>query len=53
MVAGKIIIENKAASEIAPIDEVQLVSYLKASGLQIGLLFNFGNMSLNRRIATQ
>jgi len=55
LVENKIIIENKAASDIAPIDEVQLVSYLKASGLRIGLLFNFGSKSLEfkRRIATQ
>lgn len=55
VIEDKIIIENKAASEISPVDEVQLVSYLKASGLQIGLLFNFGNKSLEfkRRIATQ
>ena len=55
VVDDKIIIENKAAGEIAPIDEVQLVSYLKASKLQVGLLFNFGKKSLQfkRRILTQ
>ena len=55
VVDNKIIIENKAAREIAPIDEVQLVSYLKASGLQVGLIFNFGNRSLEfkRRVLTK
>ena len=51
----KIIIENKAIGRIAPIDEVQLVSYLKASGLKLGLIFNFGSKSLEfkRRILSQ
>ena len=31
VVEGKVIVENKSIAEIAPIDEVQLVSYLKAS----------------------
>ena len=55
VVDNKVIIENKAVGEIAPIDEVQLVSYLKASKLQVGLIFNFGQKSLQfkRRILTQ
>ena len=54
VVEKKIIIENKAVGQIVPIDEVQLVSYLKASGLQIGLIFNFGGKSLEfkRRVLT-
>jgi GxxExxY protein len=53
-VDGKVIIENKAAGQIVPIDEVQLVSYLKAAGLQVGLIFNFGGRSLEfkRRVST-
>ncbi len=55
VVDNKIIIENKATGQIVPIDEVQLVSYLKASGLQVGLIFNFGNKSLEfkRRVLTK
>ena len=47
-------VENKSITEIAPIDEVQLVSYLKASKLQVGLIFNFGKKSLQfkRRVLT-
>jgi GxxExxY protein len=54
-VDGKVIVENKAASEIFEIDEVQLVSYLKASKFKVGLIFNFGQQSLQfkRRILTQ
>jgi len=55
VVEKKIIIENKATGQIDPIDEVQLVSYLKASGLQVGLIFNFGGKSLEfkRRVLTR
>ena len=55
VVDNKIIIENKATAQVAPIDEVQLVSYLKASGLKVGLIFNFGGKSLEfkRKILTQ
>ena len=54
VIDNKIIIENKASGQIDPIDEVQLVSYLKASGLKVGLIFNFGNKSLEfkRRVST-
>lgn len=38
----KIIIELKAAREIAPEHRAQLLNYLKATSLQIGLLVNFG-----------
>jgi GxxExxY protein len=51
IVDDKIIIEVKAVSDIAPIHEVQLVNYLKATGLQIGLLINFGeSVKVKRRI---
>ena len=55
VIDNKVIIENKAVGEIAPIDEVQLVSYLKGSKLQVGLIFNFGQKSLKfkRRILTR
>ena len=55
VIENKVIIENKASEKILPIDEVQLVSYLKASGLQVGLLLNFGAKSLQfkRKILTQ
>lgn len=41
-----IIIEIKATKEIAGIDEAQVINYLKATGLKIGLLINFGAESL-------
>ena len=40
---GKIIIELKALNEINPIHRAQLINYLKATNLKLGLLINFGN----------
>ena len=40
---GKIIVELKAVREIAPEHQAQLVNYLKATGLRLGLLINFGS----------
>ena len=37
-----VIVELKAVSTIAPEHEVQLVNYLKATGISVGLLLNFG-----------
>jgi GxxExxY protein len=39
---GKIIVELKAVKEIASEHKAQLLNYLKASGLELGLLVNFG-----------
>ncbi|MHC4322291.1 MAG: GxxExxY protein, partial [Planctomycetota bacterium] len=42
LVDNKVIVELKAVSELSKIHEVQLVNYLKATGIKIGLLINFG-----------
>jgi GxxExxY protein len=42
LVEGKIIIEIKAAEAIAEEHELQLINYLKATDVEIGLLLNFG-----------
>ncbi len=42
----KIIVELKAVSEILDEHYAQVYNYLKTSGYQLGLLLNFGNMSL-------
>ena len=42
LLAGeRVVLELKAVSELAPIHEAQLLSYLKATGLRLGLLINF------------
>ncbi len=40
---GKIIVELKAVKEIAPEHKAQLINYLKATGIKLGLLVNFGS----------
>ena len=42
IVNDQVIIEVKAIRELAQIHEVQLVNYLKATGIEVGLLINFG-----------
>ena len=41
VVAGELILEIKAVSTILPIHEVQLRTYLRMSGIHVGLLLNF------------
>ena len=41
VIERKLIVELKAVDEIAPIHEAQLLTYLKLSGLTLGLLINF------------
>lgn len=49
LVEGKIIIELKAAKAIAPEHQAQLINYLKATGIEVGLLVNFGPTKLEYR----
>jgi GxxExxY protein len=39
---GQIIVELKAVKEIAPEHKAQVLNYLKATGMTLGLLVNFG-----------
>ena len=51
IVENKIIVEAKAVTELNSIHEVQLVNYLKATGIQVGLLINFGrSVQVKRRV---
>ena len=49
LVEGVVIVENKANRTIVPRDETQLVHYLTATGIDVGLLLNFGAESLGFR----
>ena len=52
VVDGKVIVELKALAELDTICEAQVINYLKATGLQVGLLINFGQRSLQiKRLA--
>jgi GxxExxY protein len=45
-VEDKVVVEIKSLTgKIPVVFEYQLLSYLKASGLRVGLLVNFGNKS--------
>jgi GxxExxY protein len=41
VVDSKVIVEVKAIDHLLPIHDAQLMSYLKLSGLRVGLLINF------------
>lgn len=40
---GQIIVEIKALTKLSGTEEAQLLNYLKATGLRVGLLINFGS----------
>ena len=51
LVEKKIILELKSVKELHPAHEAQLVNYLKATDLEIGLLINFGHsVELKRKV---
>ena len=52
VIDNAVILELKAVSEMSSVFEAQVINYLKATGLQIGLLINFGQRELQvKRLA--
>lgn len=49
LVEGKVIVELKAVPKVAPQHEAQIINYLAATGIEVGLLINFGNPRLHYR----
>lgn len=47
IVEDKIILELKVVSEIFALHKAQVISYLKVTGLPLGLLINFGSAKLS------
>ena len=41
LVGDKIVVELKTVESLSPVHTAQVISYLKAKGLQLGLLINF------------
>jgi GxxExxY protein len=53
LVSGLVIVEIKAVEHVREADEVQLVNYLRATPIEVGLLINFGpRLVVKRRIFT-
>ena len=48
VVDEKVVVELKAMEGILPVHEAQLLTYLRLSGLRVGLLLNFGAPALRR-----
>jgi len=46
VVEDKVLLEIKAVRALAPEHQAQVINYLKATGLEVGLLLNFGRPKL-------
>ncbi len=46
LVEEKVIVELKALKALLPEHQAQLINYLKATGMDVGLLVNFGSPKL-------
>ena len=44
-----IIVEIKAINKLSGTEEAQIINYLKAAGMKVGLLLNFGSRSLEHK----
>jgi len=52
-VEGKIIVELKAVKSILPEHQAQLINYLKATNIEVGLLINFGSPKVEYKRMTR
>ena len=50
IVENAVIVELKAAESLSKSHEAQLLNYLKASEMEVGLLLNFGNTPQQKRV---
>ena len=52
-VEARVIVELKAVKAIAPEHQAKIINYLKATGIEVGLLINFGNQKLEYKRFTR
>ena len=53
IVENKVILELKSVKDLHPAHEAQVINYLKATGIEVGLLINFGQtVEIKRKILT-
>ncbi len=50
LVENKVIVELKSVEKLTPVHEAQLITYLKLSGVRVGLLINFNEKLLTNGI---
>jgi GxxExxY protein len=53
IVEDKVLIELKSIRELVPQNEAQIINYLQATGIELGLLLNFGNVRLEYKRFTR
>lgn len=50
IVSGKVLVEVKSIATLGSADERQVINYLKATGIAVGMLLNFGPRPQFRRL---
>ena len=50
VVGGLVVVEVKAVENLLPVHQAQILSYLKLSGLPLGLLINFHGATLKEGV---
>ena len=53
IVENQVLVELKSIRALVPQNEAQIINYLQATGIEVGLLFNFGNPRLEYKRFTR
>ena len=54
IVENKVILELKSVKELHPAHSAQLINYLKTTGIEVGLLINFGeSVEVKRKVLSR